>query len=137
MQLTTLYLLDLSRFCCTATVFCQHSSCLLDDPSCIIMLLPAVCLRSGSINCRRCQPGDVAGPGSFLSGPEPTFINEMAHLTQEHRLSDSSSLIGQLCPALRLCLAAEVATGLLCDRWVVGRQSTEVFLVLGLGLCWV
>jgi len=31
-----------------------------------------------------------------------------------------SSLIGQLCPALRLCLAAEVATGLLCDRWVGG-----------------
>ncbi len=31
-------------------------------------------------------------------------------------LSDGSSLIGQLCPGLRLCLAAEVATGLMCNR---------------------
>jgi hypothetical protein len=33
-------------------------------------------------------------------------------------LHDKHSLIGQLCPGLRLCLAAEVATGLMCDRWV-------------------
>jgi len=40
--------------------------------------------------------------------------------TYSECLCDSNSLIGQLCPALRLCLAAEVATGLLCDRWVGG-----------------
>jgi hypothetical protein len=33
-------------------------------------------------------------------------------------LHDEHSLIGQLCPGLRLCLAAEVATGLMCDRLV-------------------
>jgi hypothetical protein len=31
-------------------------------------------------------------------------------------LHNERSLIGQLCPGLRLCLAAEVATGLMCDR---------------------
>ena len=40
-----------------------------------------------------------------------------ARLLRTHVLSDGSSLIGQLCPGLRLCLAAEVATGLVCDRW--------------------
>jgi hypothetical protein len=31
-------------------------------------------------------------------------------------LYNEASLIGQLCPGLRLCLAADVATGLMCDR---------------------
>jgi hypothetical protein len=71
-----------------------------------------------------------AGPGSFpidamaVSPDDPGM-----DLVREHLgvgcLSGQASLIGQLCPGLRLCLAAEVATGLMCDRWA------------GVSACWV
>jgi hypothetical protein len=54
-------------------------------------------------------------------------------VTHSYALSDKDSLIGQLCPGLRLCLAAEVATGLMCDRWGGGVTGGEEGVFLGGG----
>jgi hypothetical protein len=46
-----------------------------------------------------------------------TPIQDAEEILDSNSLYNTSSLIGQLRPGLQLCLAAEVATGLLCDRW--------------------
>lgn len=60
---------------------------------------------------------DVAAyaAGSAALGPEPLgALEASAHQLDAAVMADGRSLIGQLAPQLRLCLAAEVATGLLC-----------------------
>jgi hypothetical protein len=79
--------------------------------------------------CSCCSHSDELGQhGVFPSHLNlPADAHHHQHDRQEPTLSDllsdSSSLIGQLAPGLRLCLAAEVATGLLCDRWGLARWS--------------
>jgi hypothetical protein len=71
------------------------------------------------------------GPGSSSSSSSSSRHGRRYRddfCREEHNsadcLSDGSSLIGQLCPGLRLCLAAEVATGLMCDRWGGGVEGS-------------
>jgi hypothetical protein len=45
-------------------------------------------------------------------------MKEATFVSDTYVLYGKESLVGQLAPGLRLCLAAEVATGLLCDRCV-------------------
>jgi hypothetical protein len=66
--------------------------------------------------CCSDKPG---APGSFDRLYEENLQEETAKQSEglhASLLHDGSSLVSQLCPGLRLCLAAEVATGLMCDR---------------------
>jgi len=86
----------------------------------------AIAAAAAVILCAHTFDSDQLGlPGGFpdFVGPEPTAGLRSATQIQSTCLSDANSLIGQLCPALRLCLAAEVATGLLCDRWGLSQKG--------------
>jgi hypothetical protein len=56
-------------------------------------------------------PGIRSSTNAAIQYAESQLDSHMLH-DPEH------SLIGQLSPGLRLCLAAEVTTGLICDRCV-------------------
>lgn len=66
--------------------------------------------------CISPERSDKPGPGQFMHARSQT--RESACAQWPLALSSADSLIGNLAPQVRLCLAAEVATGLLCSRWV-------------------
>jgi hypothetical protein len=80
-----------------------------------LLLLGGVLLLILLLSCSQ----DLGQPGSFEGQyqHEHYSVAEATEGLDSHVLYGKESLIGQLAPGLRLCLAAEVATGLLCDRW--------------------
>jgi hypothetical protein len=81
-----------------------------------------------------CSTTEV-GPGSFpidalAASRDDSTVGVQKHFFGVGCLAGQHSLIGQLCPGLRLCLAAEVATGLMCDGCVGGSGSTLLYFSL-------
>jgi hypothetical protein len=91
------------------------------------------CRRRRCRRCCCCCSDELGQPGSWRPNPSTWkdcrrnsfgsfdslegFSTSFADKRRLHaRLYDGRSLIGQIAPGLRLCLAAEVATGLMCDR---------------------